>query len=168
MTGRFTRPLFWLALALPALLMIADLARGAVLAMDLLHSSGEMSVRLMIAAFGYAALHLVFYAIDMSALAAIVDELTLPPIWTGWLALVLMIAPAAISFDAAMHALGRYKWKAIQRLVYAALLLSLAHWLLLDWKWQPAALHLGTLLAAWLVLLFIRFSKPNQTRRRAS
>lgn len=198
MTGRFTRPLFWLALALPALLMIADLARGAVLAMDLLHPSGEVSVRLMIAAmlagplagifgpnrffrgwlairrnlgvaaFGYAALHLVFYAIDMSAVAAIVDELTLPPIWTGWLALALMIAPAAISFDAAMHALGRYKWKAIQRLVYAALLLSLAHWLLLDWKWQPAALHLGTLLAAWLVLLFIRFSKPNQTRRPAS
>lgn len=197
MTGRFTRPLFWLALALPALLMIADLARGAVLAMDLLHPSGEMSVRLMIlamlagplagifgpnrvfrgwlairrnlgvAAFGYAVLHLVLYVIDMNALAAIVDELTLPPIWTGWLALALMIPPAAISFDAAMRALGSYKWKALQRLVYPVLALSLAHWLLLDWKWQPAALHLSPLLAAWLVLLFIRFSKPNPARRPA-
>lgn len=197
MTGRFTRPLFWFALTLPALLMIADLARGTVLAMDLLHPSGEMSVRLVIAAmlagplagifganrffrgwlairrnlgvaaFGYAALHLAFYVIDMNALAAIVDELTLSPIWTGWLALALMIPPAAISFDAAMRALGRYKWKALQRLVYPALLLSLAHWLLLDWKWQPAALHLGPLLAAWMVLLVIRMSKPNPARSPA-
>ena len=120
MTGRFTRPLFWLALALPALLMLADFWRGAALAMDLLHPSGELSVRLMIAAmlagpmagifgpnrffrgwlamrrnlgvaaFGYAVLHLIFYAADMGLLAAMLDELALPSIWTGWLALALM------------------------------------------------------------------------------
>lgn len=197
MTGRFTRPLFWLALTIPALLMIADFARGAVLAMDLLHPSGELSVRLMIAAllagplagifgpnrffrgwlairrnlgvaaFGYAALHLAFYIIDMGALAAMADELTLPPIWTGWLALALMIPPAAISFDGAMRTLGRYKWKALQRLVYPAMLLSLAHWLLLDWKWQPAVLHLGPLLVAWIVLLATRFNKPSSARSPA-
>lgn len=193
MTGRFTRPLFWLALALPALLMLADFLRGAVLAMDLLHPSGEMAVRLMIAAmlagplagvfgpnrffrgwlavrrnlgvaaFGYAMLHLAFYGVDMGLLAAIVDELELPSIWTGWLALAAMAVPAALSRDRAMIALGRRRWKAAQRLVYPALLLALAHWLLLDWQWQAAAAHLVPLALAWLALLIVCFNhRPSQ------
>ena len=186
MTGRFTRPLFWFALALPALLMVADFSRGAVPAMDLLHPSGEMAVRLMIAAmlagplagifgpnrffrgwlcvrrnlgvagFGYAMLHLAFYIADMGILAAIVDELALPSIWTGWSALALMAVPAAISSDRAMRTMGRRKWKAAQRLVYPALLLSMAHWLLLDWQWLPAVVHLSPLIVAWLALLLFR------------
>lgn len=181
MTGRVTRPLFWLALALPALLMLVDCARGAVLAMDLLHPSGEMAVRLMIAAmlagpltgfigptrflrgwlavrrnlgvaaFGYALLHLAFYISDMAMLPAILDEMTLPPIWTGWLALALLVPPAVISRDRAMLALGRHRWKTLQRLVYPALIFALAHWLLLGWKWQPAAIHLLPLVLAWLL-----------------
>lgn len=198
MTGRFTRPLFWLALALPGLLMLVDLARGAVLAMDLLHPSGELSVRLMIAAmlagplagvfgatpffrgwlairrnlgvaaFGYAVLHLALYAFDMGLMAAIIDELALPSIWTGWLALALMAVPAAISFDRAMSSMGRYKWKTAQRLVYPCLLLSLAHWLLLDWRSQPAAVHLARLAIAWLALLAIRRKKPAPERNPAA
>jgi len=179
MTGRFTRPLFWFALSLPALLMLADFARGTVLAMDLLHPSGEMSVRLLIAAmlpgplagffgpnrflrgwlavrrnigvaaFGYAVLHLYFYVVDIGLFSAILDELELPSIWTAWLAIVLMAIPAAISFDAAMRALGRRLWKSLQRLVYPVLVFSLAHWLLLDWHWQPAVIHLIPLILAW-------------------
>lgn len=197
MTGRFTRPLFWLALALPAVLMIADLSRGAVMAMELLHPSGELSVRLMIAAmlagplagvfgpnrffrgwlairrnlgiaaFGYGLLHLAFYVIDMGVLAAIVDELALPSIWTGWLALALMTVPAAISFDYAMRAMGRYNWKAAQRLVYPCLLLSLVHWLLLDWKWQSAVIHLAPLMIAWLALLVVRYRNRVSERKSA-
>ena len=194
MTGRFTRPLFWFALALPALLIIADFARGAVLAMDLLHPTGELSVRLMIAAmlagplagvfgpnrffrgwlairrnlgvaaFGYGLLHLVFYLVDMGMVAAIIDELALPSIWTGWLALALMAVPAAISFDGAMRTMGRYNWKTAQRLVYPCLLLALAHWLLLDWKWQPALVHLAPLIFTWLALLVIRRRNPVPER----
>lgn len=194
MTGRFTRPLLWLALALPAILMIGDLARGATLAMDLLHPSGELAVRLMIAAllagplagvfgpnrffrgwlairrnlgvaaFGYGLLHLAFYLVDMGALAAILDELGLPAIWTGWLALALMVPPAAISFDAAMRSLGRRAWKRLQRLVYPALLLALAHWLLLDWNWQPAVVHLAPLILAWLLLIITRYRRRNPAR----
>lgn len=194
MTGRFTRPLFWFALALPTLLMFANFVRGDVLAMDLLHPSGEMAVRLMVlamlagplagvfgpnrffrgwlavrrnlgvAAFAYAGLHLLFYLVDMGLLAAILDEFTLPSIWTGWLALALMIPPAVISFDGAMRAMGRYRWKSVQRLVYPALLLSLAHWLLLDWKWQPAAVHLVPVMAAWLLLFIIRTKKRHPAR----
>lgn len=127
----------WLLLALPALLMIRSYASGAAPAMDLFHPTGETSLRLMVlamlagpladifgrnrflsawlairrnlgvAAFAYAALHLVFYAIDMGALAPMIDELGLPGIWTGWLAFLGLLAAAAISSNAAMRALGR-------------------------------------------------------------
>lgn len=180
MVRRITRLIFWLLLCVPAALMLRGLINGSTLPMDLLHPSGEMSVRLMIlamlpgpladafgarpflrrwlsvrrnlgvAAFGYALLHLMFYVIDMGQFAAMVDELGLPGIWSGWLALGLMLPPAAISFDRAMRGLGRH-WKKIQRLVYAALIASLAHWFMLDWKWQPAAIHLSPLMLAWLL-----------------
>lgn len=188
---RFLKPIVWLALALPGVMMTVDLARGAVLPMDLLHPTGELSVRLMIlamlagpvagifgpnrftrgwlgwrrnlgvAAFAYGVLHLFFYLIDMGLLAAVLDELTLPSIWTGWLALAMMLVPAAISFDQAMIGLGRRLWKGLQRLVWPGLLLSLTHWLLLDWKWQPAVVHLAPLLIAWSVLGLRRFTHRN-------
>lgn len=186
MSGGFARPLFWLLLALPACLMLTGFARGTVLAMDLLHPSGEMSVRLLIAAmlpgpltgifgpnrflggwlalrrnigvaaFGYAVLHLLFYLADMGLTPAMVEEMALPAIWTGWLALALMAVPAAISCDRAMRVLGLGRWKNMQRLVYPVLLVSLAHWLLLDWKWQPAVLHLLPLALLWLILVLGR------------
>ena len=184
------RIVFWLALAVPGAMMLYDLASGRALAMDLLHPSGEMSIRLMIlamlpgpladffgrnrflqgwlsirrnfgvAAFVYALLHLVIYAADMRLLSAIIGEFELPAIWTGWLALVLMIPPAAISFNAAMRALAK-RWKQVQQLVYAALVFSLVHWLLFDWHWQPALIHLALLTVAWL----LRAVGRNRTRK---
>ncbi len=177
-TRRIGRLLLWLLLCVPATMMIVRLTGSEALAMDLLHPSGEMPVRLMvlamlpgplsevlgsnrflrgwmairrhlgIAAFGYALLHLAFYIVDMRQLAAMIEELALPGIWTGWLALGLLIPPAAISFDRAMRNLGR-RWKQIQTVVYAALLAALVHWLLLDWNWQPAVVHLAPLIVAW-------------------
>lgn len=175
---RAPRLSLWLLLAVPAMLMLSQLANGAALPMDLLHPSGEMSIRLMllamlpgplsdafgpnrfllgwlairrnlgVAAFAYALLHLALYILDMRLPAAMLEEMALPGIWTGWLALVLLIPPAAISFDRAMYALGQ-RWKQMQRLVYPAMIATLAHWLLLDWKWQPAAVHLAPLVLVW-------------------
>lgn len=191
----FARLLFWLALAVPAAAMVLGLARGSVLPMDLLHPSGEMSVRLMVlallpgpladffghgrflrmwlsarrnlgvAAFSYALLHLAIYCIDTGMLRAIIDEFALPAIWTGWLALFLMIPPAAISFDAAMRSLGR-RWKRVQRFVYAAFALSLVHWLLLDWYWQPALIHLAPLIVAWLLRALARRKRAFERTAR--
>ena len=179
------RVLLWLVLAIPAALMLQRIASGEALAMDLYHPSGEMSVRLMIlallpgpltdalgpnrflrgwlairrnlgvAAFLYALLHLVFYVLDMQLVSAMVDELAIPGIWTGWLAFALLLVPAAISFDTAMRRLGR-RWKQLQRLVYPAFLLALIHWLLLDWAWGPALVHLAPLLVAWTLRMFMR------------
>ena len=179
------RALLWLVFAIPAALMIQRFASGEALAMDLYHPSGEMSVRLMVlallpgpladvfgpnrflrawlairrnlgvAAFGYAVLHLAIYALDMQQLSAMLAELPIPGIWTGWLAFALLLVPAAISFDTAMRRLGR-RWKQLQRLVYPAFLLALIHWLLLDWAWGPALVHLAPLLVAWTLRMFMR------------
>lgn len=179
------RALLWLVLAIPAALMIQRFASGEALAMDMYHPSGEMSVRLMIlallpgpltdalgpnrflrfwlairrnlgvAAFLYALLHLGFYVLDMQLLSAMVGELPIPGIWTGWLAFALLLVPAAISFNAAMRRLGR-RWKQIQRLVYPAFVLALVHWLLLDWAWGPALVHLAPLLVAWTLRMAMR------------
>ncbi|MEH6757307.1 MAG: ferric reductase-like transmembrane domain-containing protein [Parasphingorhabdus sp.] len=181
------KALLWTILSIPAILMLWSFSQGKVLTMDLLHPSGEMSVRLMIlamlpgplseffslnrffrawlairrnlgvAAFAYALLHLVFYVIDMNSVAAMLDELGIASIWTGWLALALMIPPAAISFNLAMRRLGK-NWKKVQRLVYLALIIGLVHWILLDWDWRPAIVHLSPLIVAWIL--------RNLSRRR--
>lgn len=182
------RPLLWLLLALPAAEMLVRLMQESTLAMDLLHPSGEMAVRLMVlallpgplaeffgagrflrgwlairrnlgvAAFAYAVLHLALYLIDMGALPAILDELGLPAIWTGWLALGAMALPAAISFDGAMRAMGRC-WKRLQYAVYPALALAIVHWLLLDWNWRSAAVHIIPLIAAWSLRILARLRR---------
>ena len=175
----------WLLLALPALATIRAYATGAALAMDLLHPTGETALRLMViamlagplasifgrsrffrtwlairrnlgvAAFGYAALHLVFYAIDSGALGPMLDEVGLPGIWTGWLAFVAMLAAASISWDAAVRALG-WRWKRVQQGLYGGALLAAAHWWLLDRALVPPLIHLAPLLLAWSACLLVR------------
>lgn len=178
------RIVLWIGLAVPAGLMIRDLASGDVLAMDLYHPSGELALRLMllammvgplidilrpnrflrgwlalrrnlgVAAFAYALLHLAFYVIDVRTLAAMLDELALPAIWTGWLSFALMLAAASISNDRAVRRLGR-KWKRIQQGLYAAFLLAALHWWLLDRDPVPALIHLTPLLLVWSARLIM-------------
>jgi methionine sulfoxide reductase heme-binding subunit len=98
------KPVFWLLLSIPALLMLRAYWSGEVIAMDMLHPTGEWSARLMIfamilsplvsligprpwlgwlvqrrrslgvAAFLYGVLHLIFYLIDMGSLKDILAE----------------------------------------------------------------------------------------------
>lgn len=198
MRGKLLKPAVWFALTVPGLLMSANLVRGDAMAMGLLHPSGEMSVRLLVlallpgplaglfgagrflrgwlgwrrnigvAAFAYAMLHLGFYLIDIGALAPAIDELGIPSIWTGWLALLAMIPPAASSLDRAMIGLGRQTWKRLQRLVYGAAILTVAHWLLLEWHWQPVLLHAAPVILVWLALGLRRLkSGPDPQRTPA-
>lgn len=176
------RILLWLVLAAPAAGMSYGLLTGGAEPFDLYHPTGEFSIRLLIlamlagplseffglnwffrgwlrirrnlgvAAFGYGMLHLVVYVLDMAALAPIIEELALPAIWTGWLSLLAMLVPAAISFDAAMRALRR-RWKLLQQLAYPAFALALLHWGLLDREWGPALVHLAPLMLAWFLRL---------------
>ncbi|VWX55809.1 ferric reductase-like transmembrane domain-containing protein [Sphingorhabdus sp. 109] len=193
MKNHVIKGLFWLLLSFPAILMVRSFLQDDVLAMDMLHPSGETAVRLMIlamlpgplseffglnrffkgwlkirrnlgvAAFGYAMLHLIFYIFDMNSVVAMLEEFTIPGIWMGWLSLLLMLLPALISFDFAMRRLGR-SWKNIQRLVYPALIIGLVHWILLDWAWQPAMVHLAPLMIVW-ILRYIGRRRRHRTQR---
>ena len=142
---------------------------------DLLHPTGEWSARFIIfalmltplsqllpasravkwlvrhrrafgvAAFAYAVLHLIFYVLDMETVAAMLAEIGAPAIWTGWLALLCMAAPAAASSDAAMRLLRR-NWKRVQRLAYPAAILTLVHWLLIHDGKVSALVHFAPLI----------------------
>lgn len=116
-----------------------------------------------VAAFGYAVLHLIFYIFDMETLAAMIDEIGAPGIWTGWLALLLMLPPAITSNDGAMRAL-RAGWKKVQWLVFPTLLFTAIHWGLLFYEWGPALVHVAPVLLLHLAL-FVKSSlrKPRKT-----
>ncbi|MEY4237792.1 MAG: hypothetical protein RL339_393 [Pseudomonadota bacterium] len=173
--------LFWLLLALPGLAMLHGWWSGAIQTMDMLHPTGETSARLMIAAmligplagvlgprrwllwllarrralgvaaFAYAAAHLVFYAIDMGSLEAILGELPIASIWTGWLALALLLPLALTSNQAAMKAL-RTAWKRVQQLAYPAAVLTLLHWWWVHDGATAAVAHFAPLALLWLLL----------------
>lgn len=188
-----TKVLFWLLFSIPAILLTLSFLRGTMPPHDMLHPTGEMSVRLMVGAmlpgplvdyfglnrflrgwvalrrslgviaFIYALLHLLFYIADMGALPAIMDDLAKASIWTGWLGLFLMLIPAAISFDAAMRALRR-RWKRLQQLAYAALFFSILHWVLLEWHWVPAMIHILPLAVAWTLRAMARNGYGRKAR----
>jgi methionine sulfoxide reductase heme-binding subunit len=164
------KPVFWLLLTIPALLMLYRFYSGDVLAMDMLHPTGEWSARLMIiamilsplvavlgpkpwlswlvqrrralgvAAFAYAVLHLIFYLIDMGNLDDILAEFWALGIWTGWAAMLLFVPLAITSNDASMRRL-KVGWKRLQRLVYPTAVLVLVHWIFIHNNLGPALVH---------------------------
>lgn len=175
---------FWLLLLIPAVLMLNAYRLGRLDAMEMLHPTGEWSVRLMIlammigpladllgrkpwlqwlvqrrrhlgvAAFGYAILHLLFYVIDMGTIADMLDEIDLASIWTGWLAFFIMLLPALASNQASMRWL-RKGWKRVQQLAYPAALFSMAHWILLEWETGPVFVHFGPLIILNIARIFV-------------
>jgi sulfoxide reductase heme-binding subunit YedZ len=181
------KPAFWALLSLPGILMMRSFYSGDLIAMDMLHPTGEWSARFMIvamilspllsllgprpwlswliqrrralgvAAFAYAALHLAFYLIDMGNLDDILAEFWALGIWTGWAAMLLFIPLALTSNDASMRAL-KAGWKRLQRLVYPAALLVLVHWIFIHNNLGPALVHFAPL----ALLLAARFFLPRK------
>ncbi len=139
---------------------------------EFLHSTGEFSARFMIiamlasplvlifkgwrgplwlkknrryfgvAAFGYAALHTLFYLADSQTLERVLAEAPRLYIWTGWVAFAIFIPLAVTSMDYFVRAMGTL-WKKLQRWTYAAAVLTLIHWATLhDWGGLgPALVH---------------------------
>jgi len=164
------KPVFWVLLSIPAMVMLRGYFSDDVIAMDMLHPTGEWSARLMIfamilspllsligprpwlnwlvrrrralgvAAFAYAVLHLIFYLIDMGNIDDILDEFWALGIWTGWAAMLLFVPLALTSNDASVRAL-KASWKRLQRLVYPAALLVLVHWIFIHNNLGPALVH---------------------------
>ena len=178
---------FWALLCLPAVFILQPFASGELIAMDMLHPTGEWSARFMIAAmvlspllsligprpwlswliqrrralgvaaFGYAVLHLVFYVIDMGNLDDMLAEFLALGIWTGWAAMLLFVPLAATSNDASMRVL-KAGWKRLQRLVYPAAVLVLVHWIFIHNNLGPALLHFIPL----VLLVAARYFRPRR------
>lgn len=183
------KPTFWALLCLPAILMMRPYVFGDVIAMDMLHPTGEWSARFMIAAmvlspllsligprpwliwliqrrralgvaaFGYAVLHLIFYIIDMGNPDDMLAEFLALGIWTGWAAMLLFVPLAVTSNDASMRVL-KAGWKGLQRLVYPAAVLVLVHWIFIHNNLGPALVHFIPL----VLLVAARFFRTNRPK----
>jgi methionine sulfoxide reductase heme-binding subunit len=166
---------FWLLLALPSFGMLYGVYNGDNLK-GLLHPTGEFAARFMIlclmitplqmlfssrawpywlmrrrryigvAAFGYAALHTLFYVVDLNSFSKVVEELLEAGIWTGWIAFLIFVPLAVTSNDWSIRTL-RKSWKPLQRWVYPAAVLTLAHWLLVSHDPAAALIHFTPLAA---------------------
>jgi sulfoxide reductase heme-binding subunit YedZ len=102
-------------------------------------------------AFGYAALHLVLYALDLDLdLGRVASEMALRLYLTiGTVALVGLAALAATSWDGAVRRLGAVRWNRLHRSVQVWALLSVVHFLLRSPTDTWAPMLLAGLLA-WL------------------
>ena len=184
------RPLLWAVLAIPALPILAAAAVPGADLEALLNPTGEWSARLLIvalmltplalllpnsravrwlvsrrrafglAAFAYAALHTAFYVVAMGHLDDMLAELGATAIWTGWAALLVMLPLAATSNDAAMRAL-RSGWKRLQRLAYAAAVLTLVHWISIHDGLGGALAHFAPLALLQLIRVVRPFVRSN-------
>jgi sulfoxide reductase heme-binding subunit YedZ len=99
-----------------------------------------------VAAFAYATLHAAVYVLRLGDLPRIVAEALEAGLLTGWLAFAIFLPLALTSNDASVRKLGP-AWKRLHRAVYAAALLSFAHWILVAFDPTSAYVHLGVLAA---------------------
>jgi sulfoxide reductase heme-binding subunit YedZ len=192
------KPLLWVLLAVPAAQILHFYFSEDPWPDELVAPTGEWAARLIIvalmltplamllprlrlvgwllrrrrafgvAAFGYALLHLAFYVAEMETLANMLAELGALGIWTGWLALLLMLPLAATSNDAAMRAL-KTGWKKLQRLAYPVALLTLVHWIVVHNAPAEALLQFAplALLESWRIARFVRAGRLNSLRSTA-
>ena len=166
---------FWAVIALPSIGMIAG-AFGSNDLEPLLHPTGEFAARFMIiammltplrllfpkagwiswlmkrrrylgvAAFGYAALHTLYYVIDLGSLSAVLSDAGKFGIWTRWLAFLIFVPLAMTSNDMSLRALGP-RWKTLQRFVYPAAVATLLHWIFVHNEPESALVHFVPLAA---------------------
>ncbi len=183
--------LLWLLLALPGAVTIVRYATGATFYGEVVHYTGQLSAQLLIltmavtpiqlmfpgrgwirwlmkrrryfgvASFGYAVLHTVVYLIRTGALGDILADAAELGLLTGWIALAIFVPLAVTSNDASVRRMRRL-WKRLHRWVYAAAVLTFAHWVLTAFDPVPGLIHLGVLAA----LEAFRIWKTTVSRRR--
>ena len=142
--GDWTLRGLWLTLAITPLRQLTGLAALA-----------RFRRMLGVFTFVYASLHLLAYGwLDMGlALDDIAADIAKRPfILMGFTAWALMVPLAATSFNKAIKALGAKRWQALHKLVYAAAVIALLHFI-----WMRAGKHnfaeptvYGVILAALL------------------
>lgn len=196
MLSRISPYWLWILLSVPALGMVSALLGDDVRAFHrLLHPTGEFAARFMIismlatplllltkgatwarwlksnrryfgvAAFFYAALHTYVYLVDKGSIDRVLEQATEFDMAMGWLAMLVFIPLAATSMDYAVRKLGR-NWKPVQRLTYAAAVLTLLHWAALHgWNgWPPALAHFAPLAVLTLYRLWWLYLRPRPSQ----
>lgn len=126
---------------------------------NLIHVTGETSVRLLVltlfispfkllfpknnfwkwmmrhrkhfgvASFMYALIHMGVYVVYQPKFMAMVSDLSQATYIFGWLAFVILLALAATSTNWAIKKMGVRSWKNLQRGVYLAAIFTALHWL---------------------------------------
>lgn len=187
-----SRPILWALLSLPAAWIIWRYASDAVSYGEVIHFTGDLSVQLLIvtmaatpvrlmlpkqplskwlmqrrrefglASFGYAALHLIVYALRKLDPGLIWSEALDFGMMAGWIALLLFLPLAMTSNDASIRWLRR-GWKKLHRLVYPAAVLALLHWMLTAFDPLSAYIHIAILagLEAARITIQIKRRKPS-------
>jgi sulfoxide reductase heme-binding subunit YedZ len=168
--------LLWAVLALPFLGLTNAFRAGDLFYGEVLHASGELSARLLlvtlaitplrlffaasnwpnwllhrrryfgVAAFMYAALHTVVYLEKKIGSGLVLQEAGELSMWTGWLALAILVPLAITSNDASVRRLKR-TWKKLHRWIYPAALLTFTHWIFVAFSFVPGLVHFFVLLA---------------------
>lgn len=116
-----------------------------------------------VASFAYALQHTVVYLDKKADWSVILADSVLPEMWTGWLALGILILLALSSNDFSVRLLRR-SWKRLHRWVYVAAVLAFAHWVLIAFNFVPALVHLLMLagLESYRMLRTRRPARANQ------
>ncbi|MCZ6827750.1 MAG: ferric reductase-like transmembrane domain-containing protein [Gammaproteobacteria bacterium] len=184
-----SRYFLWTVLALPLAWMANGLRDGDLIYGEIIHASGEVSARLLllslavtplrlffsgsnwpnwllrrrryfgIAAFVYAAMHTLVYLDRKIGSGLLLQEAADFSMWTGWLALALLVPLAVTSNDASVRRLRR-AWKKLHRWVYLAALLTFTHWIFVAFDFVPGLIHFLVL----LVLEAYRIWKRRQLK----
>jgi sulfoxide reductase heme-binding subunit YedZ len=123
-------------------------------------------------AFYYAALHLTTYLVldqglDMSAIVA--DIIKRPYITIGMATFVLLVPLAVTSNNASIRRMGGQAWARLHKLVYAAAVGAVLHYILVVKSWPTEPLVYAAIVAVLLGYRLVRsmVKKPSPRRRPA-
>ena len=177
----------WLLLSLPGIYWIAAYRLERIFYGEFIHLTGDLAVQILIvtlavtplrrlfpaaawvrwlrarrrylgvAAFGYALLHTAVYIQRRPDLAFILEDAAAVGMWTGWLALLLMLTLALTSNDASVRWLGK-NWQRLHKLVHIIAMLSFAHWIFTAFDPTTAYIYLGV----FVFIEAIRLWKRNR------
>lgn len=169
-----SRYFLWALLAAPAVWLVGGFSAGSLFYGEVVHTSGELSVRLMmlamsatplmlmfpgrratrwlmrhrrafgVSSFAYALLHTIVYVQKIGETTAVLAEAGDPAYLTGWVAFGIFAALAVTSNDASVRRL-KLLWRRLHRLVYVGAILTFAHWLLVAFDPTSAFIHAGVL-----------------------
>lgn len=175
------RVLLWVLLALPLAVQVYRYADESIYYGEILHWTGLHATNLLsltlaitplvrifprqkalawlrryrrdlgLVTFVYTAAHAAVYLVRIADGTRILDEATEAGMLTGWVAFAVMLVLALTSNDASVRALAR-SWRTLHKTVYAAAILTMAHWVLTAFDPTVGYVYLGIL----VVLLLLR------------